>query len=122
MSETSPVPDADLASQHYDEALDRLADGNLDAAIAAFRASLAIDPDFRDAMHGLIRALQDRGDLDEAIAAAMHLISLDPDDVLPHTSLSMLYQRKGMVPEAEAEAQKAKLLGWKAHLRQRDPA
>jgi hypothetical protein len=32
--------------------------------------------------------------------------------------LSILYQRKGMVPEAEAEAAKARILGWKQQLKQ----
>jgi hypothetical protein len=41
----------------------------------------------------------------------------DPDDVLAHTSLSILYQKKGMVPEAEAEANKARVLGWKQQLK-----
>ena len=36
--------------------------------------------------------------------SANRITELDPDDVLAHTSLSILYQRKGMVPEAEAEA------------------
>jgi len=36
---------------------------------------------------------------------------------LAHTSLSILYQKKGMVPEAEAEANKARILGWKQQLK-----
>ena len=43
---------------------------------------------------------------------------LDPDDVLAHTSLSILYQKKGMIPEAEAEANRARVLGWKQQLKQ----
>jgi Flp pilus assembly protein TadD len=70
-----------------------------------------------DAMHGLIRALQETGDLDAAILVAQQLLVLDPEEVLGHTSLSILYQHKGMIAEAEAEALKAKLLGWKMHLR-----
>jgi hypothetical protein len=38
--------------------------------------------------------------------------------VLAHTSLSILYQKKGLVPEAEAEANKARILGWKHQLRE----
>jgi hypothetical protein len=30
-----------------------------------------------------------------------------------HTSLSILYREKGMVSEAEAEGNKARVLGWK---------
>jgi Tfp pilus assembly protein PilF len=41
----------------------------------------------------------------------------DPEDILAHTSLSILYQRKGMVPEAEAEANVARVLGWKQELK-----
>jgi hypothetical protein len=37
--------------------------------------------------------------------------------VLAYTSLSILYQRKGLIEEAEAAALKAKLLGWKQQLR-----
>jgi hypothetical protein len=74
-----------------------------------------------DAMHGLIRALQETGELDAAIAVAQRLLQLDPEEVLAHTSLSILYQHKGMIAEAEAEALKAKLLGWKKQLRQQKP-
>jgi hypothetical protein len=42
---------------------------------------------------------------------------IDPDDILAHTSLSILYQKKGMVPEAEAEGNKARVLGWKQQLK-----
>jgi hypothetical protein len=37
--------------------------------------------------------------------------------VLAYTSLSVLYQKKGMIPEAEAEANKARILGWKQQLK-----
>jgi Tfp pilus assembly protein PilF len=40
---------------------------------------------------------------------ANRIAELDPDDVLAHTSLSVLYQKKGMIPEAEAEGAKAGL-------------
>jgi hypothetical protein len=29
-----------------------------------------------------------------------------PDDILAHTSLSIVYRKKGMIPEAEAEGNK----------------
>lgn len=106
------------AQRLYDAAIDCFADGNLAGAIESFRACLGVDPKFLDAMHGLIRALQDAGEIDEAIVLAQRLIAIDPDDVLPHTSLSILYQRKGMIPEAEAEATRAKVLGWKKELRE----
>jgi len=105
------------AEDHYYAALDLIADGNLEQAVAAYRESLAADPTFTEAMHGLARALQDLQRYDEAIEVATRLAELDPDDVLAHTSLSVLYQKKGMIPEAEAEGNKARILGWKQQLK-----
>jgi Tfp pilus assembly protein PilF len=52
----------------------------------------------------LSRALQNLNRLDEAeaIEVSQRIAALDPEDVLAHTSLSILYQKKGMIPEAEA--------------------
>ena len=114
-----PVPFRHPSAEDlYSEALDLLADGNHAGAAARFRDSLSLDPGFLDALHGLVRALQNLGEYDSAIAAAQDLIARDPDDPLGHTSLSILYQHQGRVPEAEAEALKAKLLGWKRELRE----
>lgn len=104
------------AEDLYYSALDLLADDKPGEAVSTLRESLQYDPNFTDAMHALVRALQDTGDFDEGIAIATRLSQLDPDDVLAHTSLSMLYQRKGMIEEAEAESNKARVLGWKKQL------
>ena len=106
------------AEDRYYAALDHYAEGRLSEAIAEYEAALAEHPTFLDAMHGLARAYQDCEQYDKAIAVASRIAELDPDDVLAHTSLSILYQRKGMVPEAEAEAAKARVLGWKQQLKQ----
>src|SRR5579864_4589008 len=111
-------PDArQKAEDHYYAALDLMADGKLEEAVAAYRQSLAADPAFTEAMHGLARALQDLLRYDEAIEVAQRIAEVDPDDVLAHTSLSVLYQKKGMIPEAEAEGAKARVLGWKQQLK-----
>ena len=114
------MPDEDsrqTAEDHYYAALDLMADGNLDQAVAAYQESIAADPTFTEAMHGLARALQDLQRYDEAISVAQKLAEIDPDDVLAHTSLSVLYMKKGMIPEAEAEGAKARVLGWKQQLK-----
>jgi len=105
------------AEDLYYAALDLMAEGQLEKAVAAYQESLAADPAFTEAMHGLARALQDLQRYDEAIAVAQRLAELEPDDILAHTSLSVLYQRKGMIPEAEAEGNKARILGWKQQLK-----
>lgn len=106
-----------IAEDYYDAALDLMADGHLEKAVEAYRESLAADPTFTEAMHGLARVLQDLQRYDEAIDVAKRLAEVDPDDVLAHTSLSVLYQKKGMIPEAEAEGNKARILGWKQQLK-----
>jgi len=105
------------AEDHYYAALDLMAEGKLEEAVGKYRESLAADPTFTEAMHGLARALQDLERYDEAIAVALKIAEIDPDDVLAHTSLSVLYQKKGMIAEAEAESAKARVLGWKQQLK-----
>jgi|SRR5664279_4970905 Flp pilus assembly protein TadD len=105
------------AEDHYYSALDLMGDGKLEESVLEYRESLAADPTFTEAMHGLARALQDLQRYDEAITVANRIAEIDPDDVLAHTSLSVLYQKKGMIPEAEAEGAKARVLGWKQQLK-----
>ena len=109
------------AEDHYYAALDLVSEGEQERALEEYNKSLAADPVFTEAMHGMARTLQDLNRLDEAIALANRIAELDPDDVLAHTSLSVLYQKKGMIPEAEAEANKARILGWKQQLKKSGP-
>jgi tetratricopeptide (TPR) repeat protein len=109
------------AEDHYYAALDFVAENNHEAAVAEYKKSLLADPNFIEPLHGLARALQDLGCLDQAIAVANKIAEIDPDDVLAHTSLSVLYQKKGMIPEAEAEGNKARVLGWKQQLKNPTP-
>ena len=112
----APPSHSSIAEDLYHEGLDRLAEGDAGGAAQKLRDCLEVDPGMLDAMHGLIRALQEQGEFDAAIAVAQRLLQLDPEEVLAHTSLSILYQHKGMIVEAEAEALQAKLLSWKKHL------
>jgi Flp pilus assembly protein TadD len=114
------MPDQDArrqAEDHYYSALDLVAEGEQERALAEYTKSLEVDPTYTEAMHGMARTLQDLGRLDEAISLAKRIAELDPDDPLAHTSLSILYQKKGMISEAEAEGNKARVLGWKQQLR-----
>jgi tetratricopeptide (TPR) repeat protein len=106
----------------YERAIDLVADGNLDEAIAVYQQAIALDPAFTDAIHGLAMAYADKGMFDQAIEYGRRLVELTPDDTLAHTSLSMFYQRKGMIPEAEAEGAKARVLDWKRQLAEQPAA
>ena len=113
----SDPTDRQRAEDHYYAALDLVSEGEQERALAEYEQSLSADPNFTEAMHGMARLLQDLDRLDEAINLANRIAEIDPDDVLAHTSLSVLYQKKGMIPEAEAEGNKARILGWKQQLK-----
>jgi Flp pilus assembly protein TadD len=98
-------------------ALDCMAEGDAAGAVERFGQVLAVEPKHPEARHGLVRALEDAGRGDDALRVTEQLIAEDPDDVLAVTRLSMLYQHKGMIAEAEAAAARAKILGWKQELR-----
>lgn len=112
-----PEDQRQQAEDHYYAALDLFADGKHEGALDEYRKAIAADPAFTEALHGMARTLQDLERFDEAIEVSKKIAEIDPDDVLAHTSLSVLYQKKGLVPEAEAEANTARVLGWKQQLK-----
>ncbi len=85
------------------EAFQHFTRGELPEAVAAYRRAVELDPDHVNAWSGLAMALARSDDLDGAIEAGRRAVELDPDEPLGHTSLSMFYQQKGMIPEAEDE-------------------
>lgn len=91
------------ARTHYKTGIDHFAHGRVAEAIESYRKALALDESLAMAWNGLAMALARHGDLDGAIDAARRYADLDPDEPLAHTSLSMLYQQKGLIPEAEDE-------------------
>ena len=106
--------DADTLLDH---ALDQMAAGQPANAIPLLRRACELAPDHPAASHALLRALEDSGQLSDALALVHSLIALDPDDPLPHTRLSILLQKIGDVPGAEAASARARILEWKRQLR-----
>ena len=102
----------------YDAGLDLAFEEKYAEAIEQYRAALEIDPGYVDALHALAMAHAELDQLDEAIEAGKKLCAVSPDDILAHTSLSTFYMRKNMVPEAEAESAKARMLDWKRQLKE----
>ena len=87
----------------YRRGFDHFAHDRFAQAIPLFHEAIAKDPGLAIAWNGLSLAFRQQGDLDAAIDAARRLIELEPDDPLSHTNLSILYQRKGLISEAEEE-------------------
>ena len=105
------------ADEHYDRAVDCVAEGDLDGAVAAYRDALESDPAFADGWEGLSMALADLGRFDEAIAAAERVVALMPDELLSYTNISRICQKSGDVPKAEEWAAKGRMLDWKQQLK-----
>jgi len=121
MPADAPQPaDSESADSLLDLALDAMAAGRPAEAIPHLRQALALDPAHTAASHALIRALEDTGQIDDALALTQQRIATDPDDALAHTRLSILLQRLGDIPGAEAAAARAKILTWKWQLRRTD--
>ena len=91
------------ARTHYKAGVEHYAAGRTDEAIAAYRRAIAANAELAMAWNGLAMALAKAGDLDGAVDAARRYVELDPDEPLAHTSLSILYQQQGRIPEAEEE-------------------
>lgn len=102
----------------FDQAVDHVAEGNLERATAVYREALQVDPDYADAWEGLSMALADMEQWNDAIQAAHRVVELVPDDQLPYTNLSRIYQRAGDVPKAEEWAAKGRVLEWKRQLKE----
>jgi superkiller protein 3 len=105
------------AEDLYDRAVDCVAEGDLEGAVAAYQQAIEVDPDFADAWEGLSMALADLGRFSEAIAAAERVVALVPDELLSYTNISRICQKAGDVPKAEEWAAKGRMLDWKQQLK-----
>ncbi len=114
MSEQTSEDAEDL----YDKAVDHVAEGDLEAAVASYREALAIDAAFADAWEGLSMALAELGKYPEALAAAHKVVELTPDEQLAYTNLSRIYMQADEIENAEAWAAKGRVLEWKRQLKE----
>ena len=87
----------------FKSGMGKFARQDFSGAIEEFEKALEIDPAFADAHQSMAHCHEKLGDLDAALECAMRAVEHNPDDPLAHTSLSIFYQRKGMIPEAERE-------------------
>ncbi|MCC7519754.1 MAG: tetratricopeptide repeat protein [Verrucomicrobiae bacterium] len=95
--------------------------GELDQAVACFQKATELAPDHFEAWHSFGMALMKAKRHPEAVEAGKKAVALNPQDQFARVSLSMYFQRNGQIPEAEAEAAKAKILGWGGKLLPDEP-
>jgi tetratricopeptide (TPR) repeat protein len=105
--------------QLYQRGMELFAEGSMEEAIAAFEKALEEDPEYAEALHALAMLHAQREDWDKAIELGERLVRASPQDELAHTSLSIFYQRKGLIAEAERVGAQARLLGWKRQLEEK---
>jgi len=105
------MPDAHAL---YREGFKHFAENRIDEAIDCYRRAVAAAPNLAIAWSGLSMTLKRKGDLDGAIEAGLKIVELESADPLAHTNLSILYQAKGMIQEAEDEKALAMQLQLKA--------
>lgn len=96
--------------------MELFAQDKLDAAARAYLRALDEDPNYADALHALAMTYAHQEKFDQAIEVGKRLIEVAPDDELAYTSLSIFYQQKGLIAEAEQIAGKARTLSWKREL------
>jgi superkiller protein 3 len=102
--------------EFYNAGMELFTEEKFDEAITAFQRALDEDASYTDALHALAMTYSHQGKLDDAIQVGNKLIEMAPDDELAHTSLSIFYQQKGMIAEAENIAAQARKLSWKRQL------
>ena len=95
-------------AQRHDAVADLyLEDGQLNDAVAEYRASLRLNPDSAPTHYNLGFALSALGKRDEAVAQFEDAVRLDPDYAQAHNNLGALLQLQGKAGEALAHYQRA---------------
>ncbi len=104
-----------------EEGTTAVAIGELEEAVECFRKATELDSTHFEAWHSLGMALMKLQKYPEAVEAGKKAVEISPNDQFARVSLSMFFQRNGQIPEAEAEATKAKIIGWGGKLAPSQP-
>ncbi len=85
----------------YDQAVELRDAGDKPAAAVKLEEAVVIDPKFAIG-HGLLAKLYvDLAESEKAVFHAKKVVEIEPDDTFSYTALSIIYQRCGLIPEAE---------------------
>jgi tetratricopeptide (TPR) repeat protein len=92
--------DPNSATIHTFIALDEIAHGNAEAALAHIKESIRLDPLSPVISHCATMEYMYLGHLDEALIEGQRTLELDPNYIYKSPTLADAYREKGMFPEA----------------------
>lgn len=103
------------SNELYEEASKLKNAGDLAGAVAKLEEILKTDPSHVLTHSALAVHLQKLGRVEEAIRHATRVTELEPQDPFSFTQLSVICQRCGKIPEAEAAMAQAHVLQGRPH-------
>lgn len=77
-------------------------EGKIGQAIAMYRKTLAVAPQYPSAYNNLAIVYAEQGRYDEAVPLFKAAIRLTPNNISFYRNLALAYQRQGKISEAEA--------------------
>lgn len=93
--------DVSPKQQHYNQAMDYYGGGKYQEAIDEYKKALEHDPDDGELYLAISMAYDRMKELDSALEFARKAVDYMPREALAYTNLSRIFQKKGMIPEAE---------------------
>lgn len=98
---------SETVQQHFQAGHSLRKQGDDAAAIAHFRAALALQPDHLPSLNNLANALQATGDTDAALAQLLQAVQLAPGKAVLHCNLGSLWQLRKQPETARAAFERA---------------
>jgi Flp pilus assembly protein TadD len=97
--------------EHYEKGMECFAEDHLESAIQELSQAVELDPGYGDALHALAMCYYHHENFDQALKYGKQFLDVEPRNPLAYTSLSMFYNAKGMIKEAEEMGMKARTAG-----------
>ncbi|MFQ5928677.1 MAG: tetratricopeptide repeat protein [Acidobacteriota bacterium] len=97
--------------EHYLKGMEYFAEDQLEQAIEELNKAIDLDANYGDALHALAMCYYHQGNFDQALKYGQQFRDVEPSNPLAYTSLSMFYNAKGMIEEAEEMGAKGRATG-----------
>ena len=94
--------------EHYSKGMECFSDDHLNMAVQELEKAVKLDPKYGDALHALAMCYYHQEDIDNALKWGKRFLEVEPSNPLAYTSLSIFFNAKGMIEEAEEMVAKAR--------------